>query len=498
MLRLPPEVWSQIFEYLSMKDIINLPFEIITENMSPSFARDQFGRICMTWTPQDLRLVTRVAEHPFLREHMKRLDLGIQQLGYMPKLFDKDSVPSDESRMALDALSVGQRFNLSRRIFRQQLRFQQTGLDLRVLTRILSCLPNIVKITINLLSRDIQGRSEDQQQEDWREGWSASPRLTNQSDCPLGFTARHVLGVAFKAFSRARTALEILHVHADERSAFPFDQTIAFDLAHLPKDVPFDDLSTCCHAMKRLCLLGIRPLKNEKVPASFSKNAWLTPSKHDLSGTSLALYLLLRNAFELQMLVLRVMTQSLPWVKATTIVEMPLGEIIQDNRMVHLTIVNLRGFSTRQKSFVDFLGACAETLRILSLVEVHVFRGTWISIFDCLKGRFRLHMPRIPTGINRIPRLQLTKLCGSGPELSRMYGRNVFEKTRRLSLAPLETFHAWEWLCREGTVNPYWHFQLGTCRFVQQELGPEDGEISEEFLRREHRFNPQGRELVHV
>lgn len=149
---------------------------------------------------------------------------------------------------------------------------------------------------------------------------------------------------------------------------------------------------------------------------------------------------------------------------------LPLKSLFVSSELRHLVVLELEYMRVEEKELSGLLSLCAATLKSLQLQEVHLYRGTWLSLFQELKGRFlrrttdSLPTRSMETGLG----LFLLRLRESGPEVSSLHhykditlaGFPVSGRTENV----IRINHVRDWLIGRAELNPYWIESTGASR----------------------------------
>ena len=212
MRYLPPEIWTKILADLSSQDILNLPFDVVSNNLLQPLAAKRFQQFKGTVTFASLHNLTRIAVHPILGLQLTQLTLCLQLLGAMPLVADQSLARVPPLQEMSSDLSIGQRYLLSRRLFREQQSLQRRQMTEKVLTAVFRSLKNLVRLSIECLCCDIEARKLDEADYPYEDLFDANGYersfLTSIGLSPTsGMSTRHLIAAVFGALSAAETHL---------------------------------------------------------------------------------------------------------------------------------------------------------------------------------------------------------------------------------------------------------------------------------------------------
>lgn len=173
MERLPPETLVQMFDFLPPNDILNLPFHVTMAGLTRDDARRRFSSIRIWIHKGSLNRLVRTSLHPLISSCVEEIVIGMQRPGYLAQTdssdeewFQAQSQPrkilqplpelsnhehrtdwalerfvtskfrnqAKKSSQQLRHLTPTEKYTLSNNAYQEPLRFQESGLDLAMLT----------------------------------------------------------------------------------------------------------------------------------------------------------------------------------------------------------------------------------------------------------------------------------------------------------------------------------------------------------------------------
>ena len=508
MLFLPPEIWNEIFRYLPAIDILNLPYEITTQNLTVDKAEAKFKVFCAVLTLQSLSQLSRIAYNPVLNQCLRYLSLEIQALSCMPCTTAWDLGQSVENRHVHGDMSIGQRHLLARRIFKEQQILRRRRLDVKILTNVFAHLPSLKSIVIDGKREDIQQRRKVERNADYIQ---MSEMLKDEYHHQVArrdpSATRHVASVVSEALYAAQTALTHFGICAYDRSGdMPRHEPLNINLSHLVNHVSPLIIRKCCRKLKHVWLTSLSVSGENMITPLHSESMWLTAPSRSPRQIKDGLGLVIQQivAFSAQMTHLHIGLEQYRngTQRRTQWYDFPLAAL-HLNKLQALSVLCLTRIDTREEELAATLIGCASTLRSLELQSITLMRGSWLSFFERMKGRLRLAQPLDCSQfigeyhfMGRIIGFNCEFLHAYSPELANIAGENVGE------LLPKPDFETdikpiWRWLCSEYDLNPFWKGQMGDSRFTHCYYS-NSPDVSDEEIYFECQRRPEGREIVNL
>lgn len=163
---------------------------------------------------------------------------------------------------------------------------------------------------------------------------------------------------------------------------------------------------------------------------------------------------------------------------------LPLKSLFGSNEARHLVMLDLDTVRVQEKELSGCLNLCATTLKTLGLEGVHIYSGSWLFLFQTLKGRFPEPKQGPPITADfwsleeqdpcppdqRKLSLHLDDLSESSPE-----GSQLIHYNGPITLAAFQfcegkrdeegVDHVLDWLHGRTASNPYWIKDTGAPRF---------------------------------
>lgn len=509
MERLPTETLVQIFDFLTPNDILNLPFHVTMAGLTRDNARRRFSRTRIWIHKGSLNRLVRISLHPLISSCVEELVIGTQRPGYLPqadssdeewfqarsqpqKIFQLAPELSNDARLTEGALEgiVGsnfrdqakissqqlrhltptEKYTLSINAYKEQLRFQESGLDQAMLTVAFVGLSALKRIGIDNNLRDVRERDEYDEYDYDDEGPDANQNTAIIDNDPHEGYGGHLVAILMQSLASSGLAIESFQIRSDKHDFSYPDGIVRVSVTDMIRCIPA--VSKSCQSMKELDLLSI--FYNEQ-EARDGNIPWPEFGSYDTSfnASNEVMHSILSSAALLEKFSLFCIN-DIGYPSIMTEPTLPLKTLLASNKLQNLRNLNLSTFKTQQDELVGFLKTCAPTLRSLQLRHIHLIRGTWLAAFRDLKGLFQLgnsssHVRRLQDfrhyGSHKIEEgLSISDLFHSGPEvfkLIRKTGPQMGFDSHDLG----QNHHLLDWFCGRCQLNPYWKHSMGNRHF---------------------------------